>query len=224
MKLEIKNIMRFKIIFLSILIVGFIACRKHGKPTDFDYGKVTNNVYSNAFFHFEMTLPAEWNVLPRNEAEAQQKQGMKVIAGSNEDMKRAVEKSEVNTANLLSVFQYRMEDLSVTFNPSLIMVAEKVSETRSIKSAADYLSQSRKALLQTPISFNSISAGNEMERIGGQLFSKMHVVINGENGKIHQTYYCFISEGYALCIVLSYVNDEQKQWLLNSVKSIRFLN
>lgn len=215
--------MRFKIIFLSIIAIGLIACQKHGKPSDFDYGKVVNNVYSNAFFRFEMTLPAKWNVLPQNEAEAQQRQGMKVVANANEDMKKAAEKSEINTANLLSVFQFPMEDLSVSFNPSLIMVAEKVSETRSIKSAADYLSQSRKVLLQTPISFDSIDSGNEMERVGGQLFNKMNVAIKGESGKIHQTYYCFLSEGYALCIVLSYVNDEQKQTLFNSVKSIRFI-
>ncbi|VBB43521.1 conserved exported hypothetical protein [uncultured Paludibacter sp.] len=213
--------MRSKIIFLSILTFAIFSCQKSGKPENFDYGTVNKDVYSNSFFHFQMSLPERWNVLSQKDADEQQQKGMEVVAGKSNEMKKAIKVSEINTANLLSAFQYPFE-VAIGFNPSLIVVAEKVSQTPSIKSANDYLLQSRKVLEQTSISFDSINNQLFTESISGKMFSKMDVVIDGAESKVYQTYYCVLSEGFAISFILSYVNDEQKNILLNSVKSIKF--
>lgn len=215
-----KGYYSLKSVLIIIVAVSIWACqKKEGKPENFDFGSVENCTYSNAFFHFTVKLPESWNILPRRQAEEQQAKGMEIATGSNKNMN--IESYKISTANLFSVYQYPFES-ATGFNASLISVAEKVSQTPSIKTSKDYLEKSRKVLMQAPISFDSIDRHIQSEDISGRPFSKMDVVINGDSSKIFQTYYCLLDKGFAVCFILSYINLEQQQTLSNSMRSINF--
>lgn len=211
-----------KLVFISIATALLLfACQKSGKPADFDFGKVENNIYTNTYFKFKMNVPAGWNVLPRTDAETHQKMGMEVAAYNNSELKKKNEKNTINTANLLSVFQFP-EDSAKKFNSSLILVAEKVSQTLSIKNAEDYLNQSRIVLQQSPITFDHIDDRNGKTMIGGKVFSSMNVVIRGDEQKVFQSYFVCIDKDFALSCVLTYTDSIQKNTLFTSLKSIIF--
>jgi hypothetical protein len=129
------NLLRF-----LLLTITAIGCKTQDKPIDFDYGHIENSKYINSYFDFEITIPTDWIVQSKEQMDNLSKTGAELVAGDDSKLKAVVKASEINTANLLAVYQYERGS-AVEYNPSFMLVAENIINAPGIKTGSDYLFQ-----------------------------------------------------------------------------------
>lgn len=206
------------ILLLTILISG---CKVENTPDNFDYGKVEGNKYVNSYFDLEMDVPADWFVQSQEQMENITKVGKDMVAGDDENMKAIVKASDVNTANLLGVFQHEYGS-AVQFNPNFLVVAENVKAAPGMRTGSDYLFQSRRLLTQSQFQYDRIDETFEKETINGTDFYKMKAEVSLMGITIRQIYYSTILKDFSFNVIISYSSDEQKDALLKVINSMTF--
>ena len=206
------------VLLLTILISG---CKVENTPDNFDYGKVEGNKYVNSYFDLEMDVPADWFVQSQEQMENITKAGKDMVAGDDERMKAIVKASDVNTANLLGVFQHEYGS-AVEFNPNFLVVAENVKAAPGMRTGSDYLFQSRRLLTQSQFQYDRIDETFEKETINGTDFYKMKAEVSLMGITIRQIYYSTILKDFSFNVIISYSSDEQKDALLKVINSMTF--
>lgn len=209
-----------KKIVLGVCLVLFLSsCKDKTKiPKNFDYGKIEKGVYSNEFFGFDLPFNEDWSVQTKEEMEEMNKDGREILHGGNERLKKNLEASQVNVADLFSMFEFPMGMVSGV-NASLIMKAENLESFPQVKTSKDYLTAARALLDQTSLIL-SYPKGIYPKRIGGEEFMAMEV--HNQDHNITQEYFIILSKGFAISIVISYDNAEQKVELHEMINNLKF--
>jgi hypothetical protein len=213
--------MKLNLTILFLVTIVLNSCNIQSKPKSFDYGRVENNKYVNSYFSFEMNVPSQWIVQTKEQMENIANEGKNLVAGDDAKMKAALNAADVNSANLLSVFQYE-RGAAVEYNPSIALVAENIKNFPGIKNGSDYLFQVRKLLEQSQLKYDNLDKEFLKEVINGIDFYKMNAEIQYGGLDIKQVYYSTISNGFSFNAIISFVNDEQKEVLLNCINSMKF--
>jgi len=206
------------IMFFYIIILG---CSGQESQVKFDFGSVENNTYTNSYFNFKMSLPTDWTLQSHEETEDIMKEGRKLVAGDDKNLESAIKAAEINTAHLLVIYQYEM-GAAVDYNPSLMLIAENLKNAPGIKTGADYLFHARKLLSQSQIQYDHLDEKFEQIDINGMIFYLMNTNINYLGYDIKQKYYSTIYKDFSLNMIISYVYDEQKTELEQSINSMMF--
>ena len=204
---------------LGVLLLT--SCISGGKPNDFDYGKVENGIYSNSFFNCELTLPENWVVQSNEQIQGMMQTGEDLFVGDDENMRRAIKASEINSAVLVVAFEYELGS-AVEYNPNIVITVENLRNAPGVKSGKDYLFHSQKLLSQSNMRYDHIDEDFEEEKIGGAIFYKMGASIGIGDIEVYQTYYSTILNGFSFSIIISHAFEEQREELLNSVSSLKF--
>lgn len=212
---------KLNLIGLLFLTIIFTGCNFGGKPDNFDYGHIEKNKYLNSFFGMELTVPDNWIVQNKEQTENISKMGKKMVAGDDENLQAVIEASEINTANLITVFQYEV-GTAVDYNPGFMLVAENIKNAPGVKTGGDYLFQTRKILKQAQVSYNYIDNNFTKLSLDNQNFYLMNCSIDYSGIRIKQKYYSTIVNGFALTAIISYMTDEQKDSLEKIINSIKF--
>jgi hypothetical protein len=207
----------------SLLLASLIflmLCSANKKTKPFDYGRIENGKYLNSFFGLEITLPSDWILLTKAQLQNLTEKGKKLLAGDNERMKKIVKAADVDDANLFGVFKYEM-GAAVNYNPNLILVAANLKNSPGVKTGDDYLFHARKLLKQSQL-YDYIDEECEKEIINNQEFYLMSAYIKAMGLNLKQTYYATVRNGFALMVAISFIDDEEKDNLEKTVKSIKF--
>jgi len=210
----------FTISFLLILIL-MINCSNSSEPKDFDYGKIENDRYTNSYFDLELNLPSHWIVQTKEQTENLTKIGKDLVAGDNKNMRAAFNASEINTANLLTVFQYEVGS-AVDFNPGFMLMAENLKAFPGIKTGSDYLFQVRRAMKQSQFQYDSIDDEFKKIIIDNQEYYLMNTSVSYAGYTIRQEYYSTLQDGFCISAIISYNDDEQKSVLKKVINSMKF--
>jgi hypothetical protein len=215
--------MKAKLNLIGFLIITILitSCTPNGKPKNFDYGHTENNKYFNSFFGLELSLPDNWIVQTKEQTENLSKMGKDLMAGDDKNLKAVINASEVNSANLLAVFQYEV-GAAVDYNPSFMLVAENLKNTPGIKTGSDYLFQSRKLLKQSQVQYSYIDDEFKKEIINNQEFYTMNCSIDYMGFNIKQRYYSTIINGFCLSAIVTFTNDEHKTNLEKIISTMNF--
>ena len=214
--------MKMKINLILLLLITLVcSCQSNEKPEGFDYGTVENNLYTNSFFNFKATLPDGWIVQSKKQTEDLVEIGKDMVAGEDENLKAVINASEINSAYLLTVFQYEV-GAAVDYNPSLMLIAENLKIAPGIKNGSDYLFQTRKLFEQSQIKYNHIDDTFEKVKIGNRDFYRMNLDINHTGMNIKQSYYSTVINGFSFNAIISYVTDNQKQELEKTLSTFNF--
>lgn len=212
---------RIYLLFLLLLTL-VTACKKDTKPADFDYGHLENGNYLNTYFGFTLSLPRGWMVQSQQQMDKMTKEGAEFASGDNKELKAQMKASEVNSANLLSVFKYSQGSVA-KFNPSLMLVAENLRNFPAIKDGEHYLFQVRNMLQQTKLHYQSIDSVYGHENLGGRDFSRMNSVMLYQDLQIHQSYFSLLSKSFSLSAVISYTADSDRVALEKVLHSIKWV-
>ena len=218
----------FLIILLGLLIPTTGCEGGGGAATDevvpankeIDFGTYENSVYRNKYFNLSITLPEDWHVQDQEAQKQLMALGSQVLAGEDQDLKAAVKASELTSVTMLTAFQHPL-GTPVPYNPNIVCVAEKVKNQPGITSGADYLYHTRKVLEagQIQIEFPDATA---TATLGGKEFARMPVKLTIAGITAEQDYHSIILDGYALSIIVSYNNEEQKDMLQGILDSVTF--
>ncbi|MCX6238486.1 MAG: hypothetical protein NTY07_13165 [Bacteroidia bacterium] len=103
-----------------------------------------------------------------------------------------------------------------------MLVAENLKNAPGIKNGSDYLFQSRKLLKQSQIQYDYIDEEFKKEIIDNQEFYLMNCSINYMGLNIKQKYYSTIQNGFCLSVIISFIDDEQKNVLEKIINSMEF--
>lgn len=212
-----------KLIGLLFIAMFTFSCDSEIKSDIFDYGVVENNKYKNSFFEFELDLPKGWIVASKEQTDNLTKMGKELIAGDDANMKAIISASEVNNATLLSINQYAVGS-PVDYNPGLVLIAENIVASPGIKSGSDYLFLSRRLLEHAQVQYDYIDEDFEKEFIDNQEFYLMNCSINYLGFNIQQVYYSTIINEFSLNAIISFVDEEQKNNLIEIIHSMEFDN
>jgi hypothetical protein len=206
------------IILFTIVTAG---CAADSEQDNFDYGRVEDGIYFNNYFNFTIDLPAGWVVQSQEQTQKIADMGKNLVAGDDEKLKAAIEATEVNTANLLAVFQYEL-GAAVQYNPNFMIVAENIKNSPGVKNGSDYLFHSKKLLSQGQFKYDYLSENFENEKISGKEFYKMDAQLNYMGLEIKQVFYSTVLKGFSFNIIVSYVSDEQKEVLTEAINTMSF--
>jgi len=206
------------LLLASLVFLTLCGADKKAKP--FDYGRIENGKYLNSFFGLEITLPSDWFILNKSQMQNIAEKGKELIAGDDEKMKKMIKAAKVEDATLLGIFKYE-KGAAVDYNPNLMLAVGNLKNTPGIKTGKDYLFHIRKLLKQTQL-YDSIDEECEKEIINNQEFYLMSTSMKIFELKITQTYYATVRNGFALVLAISFVDDEEKDTLEKTVKSIKF--
>jgi hypothetical protein len=219
--LHLKYII-MKIYSLIILLVFIgLSCKTQNKQKDFDYGRLENNKYVNEYFDFEMMVPINWVVQSKEQNTLET--GKNLVAGEDANMKAVFKASEINTANLLSVYQYP-KSAAVEYNPSILILAESLKDSPDIRKGSEYLFHARQMMIQSQFKYDYLDEEFEKEIISGIDFYKMNSEVKYMGLIVKQVYYTAVLKGFSLSIIISFVNENQNEEILNSIKSIKIEN
>ncbi|MEO7297830.1 MAG: hypothetical protein ABI042_04560 [Verrucomicrobiota bacterium] len=206
----------FRIFVFSFLLVG---CGKKASE-EIDFGTVNNSVYQNKYFAFTMPLPGGWSVQDQEAQQRLNNMGGKLLAGDDKNLKAVIKAAELKTVNLFAVFKSRLGS-PVPFNPSIMAMAEKVRDFPGIKSGKDYLFQVKQGLEAGQIKV-SISEDILSQKLGGVDFDVMEAEMTIGGRTVQQNYYSTVMKGYALVLVSSFADDEDKSFQKNVLEKITF--
>lgn len=150
-------------ILSAALVSSLAACAstpRHGPGI----GEVVDGRYENAYFEFELMVPEGWSIA-RSNALAE------LLDGEGEDANPRSHNLFLATAHPLGT--------PVRANPTVLALAEDVSELPGIRDGADYLFHLIGLVAQSAETFESVGDAKPV-RLGGVLFHRQDVWVNGQ--------------------------------------------
>jgi hypothetical protein len=208
-----------RIFVFSLLLFAWVRCKEAEK--NFDYGKIENGVYTNDYFDFNIPVPQNWDVRNDEQVQQLQKKGSGLISGNNKELEAKIDQADVNTVVLLTVFKNKEDTTAVKFNPSFILLCENLQGSPDIKKGKDYLDHAKYLMQQSKMPYQ-FTPEYFTEKVGNKEFDRMDAVLDGQMGGIQQSYYSIIDKGYALSIIISFVDADQKIELKGIINKIKF--
>ena len=207
-----------RLFFFAIVLLTIAGCKQ--QPKNFDYGKIENGVYANSYFDFEIPVPSNWAVQNKEQVQQLQKNGEELVSGNNKELGAKIKAADIRTAILLTVFKNKTDAVTDKFNSSFIILSENLGGM-PIKKGSDYLAHAKEIMQQSNMSYQ-FAPDYSTEKIGNKEFDRMDVSLNGQAQNVQQSYYSIIDMGFALSIIISYGDDEQKAELKNIINKINF--
>ena len=211
-------------LFLFIALLALTACNKT-TPIDeiegFDYGTVTKDHYINKFFKIEMDIPKGWNIQDENQRKELMKQGSKVVFKDSINADAVMEASKITTANLFTAITN--DPNATVFRENILLMAENIQQHPFVKTGDIYLENVNKILSNSNLKIVQIDHSFPKKVINGKTFYEMNIIAHIQDLDVHQTYLATIEKGFALCIIYSYINDDQKAELEKYVNTFSAL-
>ncbi len=216
----------FKNLTLLSLLLTLSSCTNNtvlndeGKnlPNSFDYGTSENGYYTNDYFNFEFKYNTDWTLLSKEETNQVIAKGQELIGG-DELSNKIIDAAEINTAYLFTLFKEPV-GTSIAFNPSMMVVAENLNNSRGISTSEDYSNAAKIQLsrLDLPYKFDEIKEC----KLGDLEASLFTAHLNGGDLEISQNYYSILKDGFSVSFILSYSSPEELKELETMINSIVF--
>jgi hypothetical protein len=209
-----------KIIYLIFLIA--LSCGKEKNiPTNFDYGQVVRgNIYKNDYFSMQVQFDPSWILQSRKEMARLTNTGKDLISGDDKQLSKVLDASLISVAELFMVFKYELGSIA-EFNPSFLINAENLKMYPSVKDPKDYLVQAKKLFESTKMNYVYRQDDYNI-KIGGVDFICMP--IENLDYNIYQDYFVTIKNGFALAMIVSYDNENDKKELYAIIDKVNFEN
>ncbi|UCG05551.1 MAG: hypothetical protein JSV83_16780 [Desulfobacterales bacterium] len=198
---------RLKAIAL-LLIICLWGCGYQSETAEktIDFGEFEAGVYTNTFFDLAIAIPEDWYVLDAEARNEMMRQGSKVAAGDNRNLKAALNAADLDNLNLLAAYEHA-PGTPVSTNPGIMVIAEKVKHMPGIKQGRDYHYHSKKMMQMSNMNISFTEEIYE-ELIDDVPFDVMEMQINVGNIVIMQKQYVTIMNGYALLVGITYQDEE----------------
>jgi hypothetical protein len=215
--------MRYGGICFSIVVGLCVLAGGCGKkpPEQMNSGRFEGSVYHNDYLGMTITIPSEWTIQDLKTTQQIARTGERMIAGSNENMRATMEARQSQTTNLFNVFKHAPGS-PVPYNPSIYAVAEDISLFPGIKTGGDYLYHARRLLESGQMEF-SFPRDVAIETLAGVEFHVMNVEMKvPPSGKVMQEYFATVRKGYAVVLILSFTNEQERAELRNVLNTATF--
>ena len=159
----------------SLASLGTMGCQKSAPQPgsraagEIGYGTLADHTYTNDYFGLSVTFPEQWYIQSREDLDELSKSGANLAAGPGADktLKAAIQAGQPNTLNLVSAFRHP-PGTPGSFNPSIILAAERVKHLPGIRTGAEYCENLKRTLGMTAIKyeFDPVEGNHKIGEIG----------------------------------------------------------
>ena len=210
---------RISFSLILIAIVWATACGTEPPTIQPDDRVIRDGKYVNELFGLSLTIPDGWAVASKATEQHIQDIGKEILSGDDPVRRATFDASLKGTFQLITISAFEM-GAAVQFNPTLVLIAERVSHLPGIKSGEDYLFHLTKTLLGGPIPFESTKEPYPIH-LAGEEFYRADFAINTPSMTGTQAYIVTIRNGFALVFALT-GNDDSMAELEEIASSLQF--
>jgi hypothetical protein len=204
---------------IIVLTVALAGCWKRAGD-EIDFGGFNNTVYTNNYFGLTVTVPADWSIQNQDAQRRLMKTGSAILSGDDKNMSAVIKASELRVVNMFAVFQYQPGS-PVTFNPSILSMAEDVRALPGIKRGQDYLFHAKQFMQSGQMNI-IFPKDFYPQKVGGRDFDVMESEMALRGMVVKQRYYSAIMKGYALGFIISFTTDDQEASLQKVLDTVTF--
>ena len=190
-----------------LISIILLLCFYANAQTAVDQGVTTQDgTYINPGFGFSFKFPKDWTVHGEATNERIREIGKEKIAESGALSKPNAEVSLKNTHYLLTVFRHPIGKPGITFNPAILVLAEKVSHAPGITNGKDYLLNVRTVLLKT--GHQALLKEPVEYSVAGTQFFRDNYASEVNGVPVTQSFFARITNGYALVFI--FIGEDEK--------------
>jgi hypothetical protein len=203
-----------------LVAAAFQGCSKKR----FDYGKLQGSVYTNEFFNMQLTIPSQWVALDE-EGKKRAHAGEPTIKPDDPWTERETKTTGDRALRLLRISKLVWGTTPI--NSSFMCVAAAISAASGVTRGEQYL-----ALIYATLKSNAFQTSNGVSIrwvqgshavvIGGVEFSAMSAAVKVGSMEVPQTYYAYVTQGYALVFITTSFNDQDQVTLEGILRSVKF--
>ena len=195
-KLMLYYLLMKRILFTTSIIL--LLCFHANAQSEIDRSTIQDGTYINHGLGFSFKYPKDWVVHGEATNQRIRELGKEKATAAGES-KASVEVGLKNTYQLLTVFRHPVGTPGITFNPAILVIAERVSHAPGIISGKDYLLNCRtlilragsQVLLKEPIEY----------RFAGSQFFRDDYAVEVNGVRMVQAYFARVANGYALVFI-----------------------
>lgn len=178
-------------------------------PEGFNYGKLSDTSYVNAFFDIKLFFNPSWVIIDDSTNKVYNTLGAeKGFVGDKGNM------NPVSTGvELLSISKYELEHTR-NENPALKVIAEQVKNIPEIKSGKDYLEKA-KAYLSNSNQVYNIGEVQEAEIFGKTYYTLKVQIPTLDKHPYFQEFFTSVVSGFTITLVLSYESKAGRNELID---------
>jgi hypothetical protein len=187
---------------------------KAGETTQIK-GFVSNGVYKNSFFGFELVLPKDWQVLGDEDTVAATGLTSEVLKTDNVNANKAIDRSFDLSTSLLFVSK---EPLGAIENASLALSSAR--QPSKYVTAKMVLEATKSLLLKNPST--KLITDTQKVNIGGRDFQTMELEIQVRDVRVKVKYFMIMIREYSITAAISALDPKSWKVLDESVRSIAF--
>ena len=190
---------------LTISII-LLVCFYANAQSRVDSGITQDGLYINPALEFSYRYPKDWVVHGAATNERIRELGKERITESGAVSKSSAEVALNNTYSLLTVFRHPLGTPGITFNPAILVIAERVDHAPGVTNGKDYLLNVRAILLKA--GHQALLKEPTEHRFGGAQFFRDDYNVVANNVPMVQVYFAKIVNGYALAFI--FTGQDQK--------------
>ncbi len=207
-------------VFIPAIIALLAGCSEKPEllPNE---ATVTNNLYDNQFFRFQINIPQNWHFASEEAMKEVADSGKEMIAGDDENMKASLKALEKNVYNLFQVFAVAPGTPVQFYNSNMSCVAEKVGHLPGIKTGREYLLNVKEMLNSGKV---TVIFDKEIQQrsLGGRGFYCMKAAVPVMGKEIKQQYFATKHDDFILGIVVSFFGSRDEATIQQALNSINF--
>ncbi|MET2983649.1 hypothetical protein [Aureibaculum conchae] len=210
-----------QILFIAVCTISLMSCKRE-IPSDFDYGKVEKNKYTNEFFGLTLEIPEGWFIQDDETQKQLTKEGAKALGG--DELAKTIKAAEITTANLLMVSQFDIANHTDpnVLNANFTLVVENLGiASFSVNDGNGYLEASKKQFTKNNVPIK-IKGDTKTMDIDGKTFHYFDAVMTMQGAAINQRYMATVINDFALLYVATYGTEDQLEKLMDVLNTANF--
>ncbi len=189
---------------LAIPIILLLCVYANGQ-SPVDLGATHDGVYTNRGFGFSFKYPQDWVVHGEATNERIRELGSEKMEESGALSRASMEVAQKNTYHLLTVFRQALGTPGITFNPAVLVMAERVAHAPGIVSGKEYLLNVRALMLKAGA--QALSKEPVAYRYGGAQFFREDYAVEANGKQVVEAYFAHVTNGFA--IVFIFISEGQ---------------
>ena len=205
---------------LTISII-LLLCFYANAQSQVDRGFVQDGTYVNNGFGFIYTYPKDWTVHGDATNERIREAGKQEMIESGALSKGSAEASLKNTHYLLTVFRHPLGTPGITFNPAVMVIAERVDHAPGIKNGKDYVLNTRAILKRTGAQVTDEEPTEH--RFGDWQFFRDSYALEINGRHVVQAHFATIVKGYALLFIFMGPDEKSVDEIAKSMETFAVL-
>ncbi len=179
-----------------------------------------SKTYTNEYFKITVQKPEGWYAQNAEESAELQKQGGKMLAGNDKNLKAAMDAAQDTTTSLFGFFE-APPGTPGKLNPNVLSAAENIKVAPGIKTGCDYIALTKEIIKKSQMNYK-FEEKCETKTVNGTEFGVVNAQLSVGEQVVKQRYYAVIRGNHAISVIETFFDAESEAKVKKVVESLKF--